>query len=302
VSIVVDVVVIGGGPAGLQAALVLGRARRSVVVIDEGRPRNRVTHASHGFLTRDGITPTEFRRIAKAEVLAYPSVQVRKEIATAVTVQDGAFTTTTDLGTVIQSKKLLFATGMKDAPPAIPGLAAVYGTSAFVCPYCDGWELRDQPLVLIAQGDRAYHMTKVLRAWTPEVTLCTNGPAELSEADQAELKEHRVPVYESLIAEIESEGGKVKAVRLADGSVLPCSGLFFAPVLVPATPLPETLGCALMPNGAIQVELSGGTTVPGVYAAGDAARERYQLIMAAADGALAAIAINSELIEADWNR
>lgn len=146
-----DCVIIGGGPAGLNAALVLGRARKSMVVIDEGRARNRVTRETHGFLTRDYISPGEFRRIAKEQISAYPSVTFAEDTALSITGTDGDFQITTVQGQTFQSKKVLFAIGMKDLPMDIKGLSDVYGKSAFICPYCDGWELRDQPLVVIVK-------------------------------------------------------------------------------------------------------------------------------------------------------
>lgn len=296
----VDVVVVGGGPAGLSAALTLGRARRSVVVIDEEKPRNRVTHESHGFLTRDGIPPAELRAVAKEEIGAYPSVQFRRDVVTEVTGENGAFRTQTELGTSISSRKVLFATGMKDQLPAIEGLQSVYGSSAFVCPYCDGWELRDRRLVVIASGEVALHLTRLLWGWTHSLSICSNGPAGLPEDRRQDLVAHGIPLCEDAIERIESEDGQVSTVRLQGGQQVPCAGIFFAPKLVQATRLPEQLGCDVTASGAVTVGVNGETNVAGVYIAGDAARERYQLMMAAADGVAAAAAINHELSQEDW--
>lgn len=150
-----DAVIIGGGPAGLNAALMLGRARKRTIVIDAGRPRNAVTREAHGFLTRDGIAPFELRRIAIEQLGAYPSVSHLEDTVVSVTGEDGAFLLETASGLKISSRKLLFAAGMKDRRLDIPGLSEVYGKSAFVCPYCDGWELRDQPLAVISRGLRS---------------------------------------------------------------------------------------------------------------------------------------------------
>ncbi|VEB19171.1 alkyl hydroperoxide reductase [Bacillus paralicheniformis] len=171
-----DVAIIGGGPAGLNAALVLGRARKNVAVIDAGCPRNAVTRKAHGFLTRDGISPSEFRQIAKEQISAYPSVSFIADKAVSITKTGGHFQMTTAQGNTFASKKVLFAVGMKDQPLDIPGLAEVYGKSAFVCPYCDGWELRDQPLVIITKGDEAMHFASLISGWTNRFTICTNGP------------------------------------------------------------------------------------------------------------------------------
>ncbi|MED4781991.1 NAD(P)/FAD-dependent oxidoreductase [Brevibacillus choshinensis] len=297
----IDVGVIGGGPAGLNAALVLGRARKSVVVIDEGRPRNRVTRESHGFLTRDGISPREFRHIAMEQIHAYPSVQFVEDQVVTITGTDGDFHITTAQGMTYRSKKLLFAVGMKDLPLEINGLSDVYGKSAFVCPYCDGWELRDQPLVLIVKGARALHLAKTISGWTNRFTICTDGPDELTGEQREELKQHNVPVFHSPIERIVSTKGRVQHVLLADGTIIPCTGIFFAPKLITGSDLPQTLGCQLTETGTVIVDDFGKTNVPGVYSAGDAATERYQVITAASLGSLAAVGINSELLAESWN-
>lgn len=296
----IDVGIIGGGPAGLNAALVLGRARKSVVVIDEGRPRNRVTRESHGFLTRDGIHPNEFRRIAVEQISAYPSVHFVADTAVTITGTDGNFQITTANGTTYRSKKLLFAVGMKDLPLEIDGLSAVYGKSAFVCPYCDGWELRDQPLVVIAKGARALHMAKTLSGWTKHYTICTNGPDEWTDEQREELRQHNIPVFDSPIQRIESADGMVQRVLLQDSTNIPCTGIFFAPKLVTGSDLPQALGCQITEGRTIVVDGFGKTNVPGVYSAGDAATERHQVITAASLGALAGAGINGELLAEAW--
>jgi thioredoxin reductase len=296
-----DVGIIGGGPAGLNAALVLGRARKNVIIIDEGRPRNRVTRETHGFLTRDGVAPAEFRRIAREQILAYPSVQFVDEAAVTITGVDGNFQITTAKGNTYRTKKLLFAVGMKDLPVDIDGLAEVYGKSAFVCPYCDGWELRDQSLVILTKGARALHMAKILAGWTKQYVICTDGPDELTVEQREELKQHHVSVYESPILRIESDNGMVQQISLEDGTIVPCTGIFFAPKLAAGSDIPHTLGCQMTEAGAIVVDAFGKTNLPGVYSAGDAASEMYQAIAAASLGALAAVGINSELLAEAWD-
>ncbi|MFS0556627.1 NAD(P)/FAD-dependent oxidoreductase [Brevibacillus sp. 179-C9.3 HS] len=298
----IDVGIIGGGPAGLNAALVLGRARKSVVIIDEGRPRNRVTRKSHGFLTRDGIAPGDFRRIAREQISAYPSVHFVEDTAVTITGHDGHFLMTTAQGTTYQSKKLLFAVGMKDLPQDVNGLAEVYGKSAFVCPYCDGWEVRDQPLVVIAKGAKAVHLAKVLSGWTDHYTICTNGPDEFTNEQRLELQHHRIPVFEAPIERIQSVDGSVQQVVLADGTSIPCSGIFFAPNLIAGSNLPQALGCQVTEAGTVIVDRTGKTSIPGVYSAGDASTTQYQVVIAAALGSAAGISINNELLAEVWNR
>ncbi|MGO4375897.1 NAD(P)/FAD-dependent oxidoreductase, partial [Paenibacillus sp. MCAF20] len=219
---------------------------------------------------------------------AYPSVRFVDEAATAVTGSDGRFMITTSQGTVYYVKKLLFAVGKRDLPVEIKGLREVYGKSAFVCPYCDGWELRDQPLAIIAKGQGAHHLAKMLTGWTNQTVICSNGPDELSEEQRKELDLHHVAVYSSPIQQIESNDGIVNQIRLEDGSVISCSGIFFAPKLAAGSELPAMLGCNMTDSGTVVIDNFGKTSVAGVYSAGDAATEMYQAIAAASMGSLAA--------------
>ncbi|GAA3400706.1 NAD(P)/FAD-dependent oxidoreductase [Paenibacillus hodogayensis] len=298
----VDVAIIGGGPAGLSAALILGRARKQVAVIDEGRPRNAVTRETHGFLTRDGISPSEFRRLAKEQLGHYPSVSPVEDTVLSIEGEDGNFVLKTAQGKTITSRKLLFAVGMKDRPLDIPGLSEVYGKSAFVCPYCDGYELRDEPLVVINRGSMLMHFAPLLSGWTKRFVVCTNGPDELSEAEREELRNHQVPLFDSPIRSIDSSAGMVKQVVLEDGTTIPCTGIFFKPELVPGSDLPQSLGCRVTEAGVVSVDEFGKTSVPGIYAAGDAASQMHQAIAAAASGSMAAAAANNELNKEAWLR
>jgi len=298
----VDVAIIGGGPAGLSAGLMLGRARKQTIVIDEGHPRNAVTREAHGFLTRDGISPSEFRRIAKEQLRVYPSVSQAEDTVVSISGEDGYFLLETATGMKIASKKLLFAVGMKDRKLGIPGLAEVYGKSAFVCPYCDGWELRDEPLVVISRGAALMHFAPLLSGWTKRFVVCTNGPDELSEAERDELRDHHIPLFDTPIRTILSSEGMVNHVVLEDGTEIPCTGIFFKSELVTGTDLPQTLGCRISDTGVIAIDEFGKSSVPGVYAAGDASSLMHQSIAAAASGAIAAAAINGELNQEAWQK
>ncbi|WP_123043337.1 NAD(P)/FAD-dependent oxidoreductase [Cohnella candidum] len=297
-----DVAIIGGGPAGLNAALVLGRAKKKAAVIDAGRPRNAVTREVHGFLTRDGISPSEFRRIAKEEIGAYPSVSFAADTAVSIAGADGRFRVETEQGQTFASKKILFTVGMKDRPLDVPGLAEVYGKSAFVCPYCDGWELRDQPLVIIHKGTELMHFAPVISGWTNRFTVCTNGPDELTDAEREELLLNGVPLYDSPIRHIDSSEGIVRQVILEDGTTVPCRGIFFKPNLVIGSDLPQTIGCEISEFGEIVVDEFGKTNIPGVYSAGDAASRMHQAIAAASRGAFVAAVINGALNTEAWRR
>lgn len=297
-----DVAIIGGGPAGLSAALTLGRARKQAVVIDEGRPRNAVTRTAHGFFTRDGIAPGELRRIAQEQISAYPSVLLTEDTVVSIAGEDGGFRLETAQGRTFEARKLLFAVGLKDRPLDIPGLAEVYGKSAFVCPYCDGWELRDEPLVVISSGAALMHFAPLLSGWTRRFAVCTNGPDELSESEREELRRNGVPLYETPVRSIDSSDGQVRQVVLEDGTTLPCTGIFFKPDLVLGSSLPQSLGCAVSDFGGVEVDELGRTSVAGIFAAGDTASKMHQAIAAAAAGTMCAAAINLELNREAWLR
>lgn len=298
----VDVAIIGGGPAGLSAGLMLGRARKQTIVIDEGRPRNAVTREAHGYLTRDGISPSEFRRIAKEQLGVYPSVSQVEDTVESISGENGYFLLETTSGMKIASKKLLFAVGMKDRKLEIPGLAEVYGKSAFVCPYCDGWELRDEPLVVISRGAALMHFAPLLSGWTKRFVVCTNGPDELSEAERDELRDHHISLFDTPIRAIKSSEGMVNHVALEDGTEIPCTCIFFKSELVPGSSLPLSLGCRISDSGVIVVDEFGKSSVPGVYAAGDSSSLMHQSIAAAASGSVAAAAINGELNQEAWQK
>lgn len=298
-----DVVIIGGGAAGLSAALVLGRARRNVVVIDEEMPRNRVTHESHGFLTRDGISPQDFRQISKEQILKYTSVSFESDIVHSVSGSDGEFDVTTESGHIVRTRKVLFATGMKDLLPDIKGLAEVYGTSAFVCPFCDGWELRDKPICVIGTSPMALNLVKVISGWTKRITLLTNGSQFLTSEQLSDLERHHVVTNQDAIKEIESTEGVVQRITLTTGAAVDCEGIFFVTTLVQAISIPDALGCKLSDDGpfpTIVTDQLGRTTVAGIYSAGDASTYLHQLIQAASSGAMTGMAIQHDLLDTEW--
>jgi len=296
-----DCAIVGGGPAGLNAALVLGRARRSVALIDHNRPRNAVTQTSHGFITRDGVTPAEFRRIAYEEVMQYPSVRHLQTEVAAVRKAGTGFEAVDSSGHRIQARKLILATGVKEIFPDIDGFYPLYGKSLFNCPYCDGWELRDQPLVVVSDQPSLFHTAKLLYNWSKDLVVCTNGRDTLTDEQKTKLRSKDIVVMEQPVAAFLGHNGQLDRVRFADGTEIPRSGGFVTPQFVQNVPFGEQLGCAITEIGGFQSDAAGRTSVEGVYSAGDASYFMpSQLVYAAASGNRTATSVNMDLTEEDF--
>lgn len=292
-----DCAIIGGGPAGSNAALVLGRARRKVILFDNNQPRNAVTHESHGFITRDGVSPSEFREFAHQDISKYPSVKIKKsEIVEIKREKDTIFKLITKDGMSFLSKKIIFATGLKESLPNVNSIRDYYGKSLFSCPYCDGWELRDQPLVLIAENKNVSHMAKMIYQWSKDIVVCTNGNKILSEEEEQLFKRKGIVIKEERIVNLNGSGGKLAKVVFEDGTEISRSGGFIATELKQPNDLPSSLGCEMGKNRGIMVDELGRTNVKDIYAAGDiSVIGPSQLIIAAAHGARAAMGVNSDL-------
>lgn len=296
VIVIMDCAIVGGGPAGLNAALVLGRAWRNVVLFDNNRPRNGVTHESHGFITRDGVKPEEFRRIAHEELSRYSSVSIEQVTVTGVRNTGSGFQLATSDGTVYSARKLILATGLKEELPAVPGIHAYYGTSLFSCPYCDGWERKDEPLIIISETEHAFDLVKTTYPWSSRLILATNGHYVVSREERLTLEARHIKVYEQKIRALEGKDGQLERVLFEDGTEENRTGGFVSPVWSHPCTFARDLGCATNEHGGIAADDFGRTSVPGVFAAGDAANiVPAQLIVAAAGGSRAAIGVNSEL-------
>lgn len=297
-TVVYDVIIAGGGPAGLSAAQILGRCRRRVLLCDTGKPRNRTSHALHGYLTRDGIAPATFLDLARAELTRY-SVECRGVEVREARCADGGFEVKLATGEVLRCRKLLVATGVVDRIPEVPGIGELYGQSVFHCPYCDGWEVRDQPLAVLGKGKPGHGLALSLQTWSPDVVLCTNGPARLSTRQASELKERGIPVREQPIIRLQGSGGILERIVFADGTDLARHALFFSSGQDQHSSLARVLGCNFTLKGAVHTNRREGTNVPGLFVAGDASHDVQLVIVAAAEGAKAAIAINKALQRED---
>jgi thioredoxin reductase len=291
-----DVVIIGGSYAGLSAALALGRAIRQVVVLDGGQPCNRQTPHSHNFLTQDGSTPAALAAVAREQVLAYPTVQLRQEVAVGATGENGHFTVTTASGVVLQARKLLFASGIRDLMPDLPGFAECWGISAIHCPYCHGYEYREQPTGILANGEVAAEMGPLIRNWTDKLTIFTNGPATLSPAQRQQLGARGIAVEETPLRQLVHQDGYLTHLDLADGRTVPLAALYARLPFEQHCTLPQALGCTHSETGHLKVDNMQKTSVPGIYAAGDATSPMRAVGAAVAAGMMAGAALNRELI------
>ncbi|SDC89492.1 Thioredoxin reductase [Geodermatophilus telluris] len=301
-----DVVVVGGGAAGLSGALALGRARRSVAVVDDGTPRNAPAHEMHNYLGRDGTPPGELLAAGRAEVAGYGGVLV-EDTVTAVGGTAGAFTVELAGGRVLGARRLLVTTGLTDELPEIPGVRELWGTDVLHCPYCHGWEVRDQPVGVLATGPMSLHQAQLWRQWSADVVFFLHTAPELDDATAEALAARGVRVVRGEVAALETDGGRLTGVRLAGGEVVPRAAVVVAPRFTARSavlaglglePEPFRMGDAVV-GSHVPVDPRGATAVPGVWAAGNVADPGAQVIGAAAAGLLAGAAVNADLVAED---
>lgn len=300
---VIDVLIAGGGPGGLSAALVLGRALKKVAVIDDGKARNQVTKASHGFLTRDGVDPVDLKQIAHEQMKKYANVEVRKDTVTSVENINGLFVTATKSGKVYESKKIIFSTGMKDHLPEIPGLQDVYGKTVFHCPYCDGWERRGEPLAVFGNGEKVMSFVKVVLNWSRDLIVFTNGKADLTKEDKEELRERGISLIETPISFFRSENGRLSSIQLTDGTSIERTGGFLMQTGEKQSSfLPAELGVPLNEKGEFETQEHGQTEIEGLFVIGDAKNTFVSVAGAVGQGYEAGVKINGIFAEEMWEQ
>jgi len=292
-----DTIIIGGGPAGLSAALVLGRCLRRTVVCDSGRYRNKSSEALHCFMSRDGIPPAKLLDQAREQLRAYESVDLTHAEVRFIKRIGPAFGVGTD-DRIHTARTVLVATGVVDEIPDIQGMRELFGRSVHVCPYCDGWEHRNAPVAAFGKGSKGAGLALLLRQWTDDLVLCTHGPGDISPDDCRRLESAGIGLRRERIARLDSVDGRLTSILFADGTRLGRQALFFNTGQHPRSTLLEGLGCVYGPKG-IECDADGQTSVPGIYVAGDVSRDVQLAIIAAAEGARAALAINRALLVQD---
>lgn len=291
-----DVIIIGGSYSGLAAGMALGRALRKVLIIDSGNPCNRQTPHSHNFITHDGRTPSEIAALARQQVERYSTVTFLNDRAIYSAKTSNGFEVRTRSGETARARKLIFATGITDILPAIPGLADSWGISVLHCPYCHGYEVRNERTGIVANGEAAFELASLISNWTLDLTIFTNGTATFTSAQAATLAKHGISIVDTSIEMLEHTNGHLQRIVFKDGADYPVKALYIRAPFVQHSDIPQSLGCELTDDGYIRIDTMHRTTVPGVFACGDNTTRMRTVANAVAMGTTTGMMVNKELV------
>ncbi len=291
-----DVIIVGGSYAGLAAAMALGRAMKNVLIIDDGNPCNKQTPHSHNFLTNDGRTPAEIAALAKLQVSRYDTVRFIEGRALSGLQTDTGFEIAVATGETFVAKQLIFATGIKDVLPGIGGLQECWGISVIHCPFCHGYEVRNEKTGILGNGDMGFDFTGLISNWTKDLTLLTNGRSSLKLEQTEKLHRHQIGIIEKEIERFEHNSGFIQHVVFKDGTTFQVKALYAPSPFVQHCGIPESLGCELTEEGYIKTDHFLETTVKGVFAVGDNASKMRTVANAVAMGTSAGMIISKKMI------
>jgi thioredoxin reductase len=292
-----DVIIIGGSYSGLSAAMALGRALKSVLIIDDGKPCNKQTPYSHNFLTNDGKTPAEIRALSQQQVSKYDAVQFMYGWAKRSIKMEDGFEIELGSGEKFHGKKLLFATGIKDLLPDIEGIDACWGISVIHCPYCHGYEVKNEKTGILGNGNSGFEFARLISNWTNDLTLFTNGASMLSEEQMIKLRQHKIKVVEKEIHRFKHSAGSILHIVFKNGDIEPVKAFYAPSPFEQHCKIPETLGCELTEEGYLKIDNFQETTIKGVYATGDNASKMRTVANAVSMGTAVGISISKKLIQ-----
>jgi thioredoxin reductase len=290
-----DVIIVGGGPAGLNAAVVLGRCLRKVLLFDTSMHRNRKSHGIHNYLTRDDIVPASFLEIARQEIKKYKVKHSKREVVNIIKTKNNHFKVLDKQGTYYISKKLLIATGLRDTLPEVEGIVEMYGKSVFHCPYCDGWEVRNKKIGIYARSKNGVPLALSLKTWSRQVALFTDGKRGIKKDDKEKLRKNNIPVVTTPIKKLKGRNGKLERIVLINNESHLCDTIFFVNSYEQKCNLVNNLGCNMNDKGVVITDNMQESNIKGLYVAGDASRDMHFVVVAAAEGAKAGVAINKDL-------
>jgi thioredoxin reductase len=291
-----DVIIVGGSYSGLAAGMALGRALRKVLIIDDGKPCNRQTPYSHNFITHDGDTPTEIAALANLQVRRYETIKFFNGLATSGIKTINGFEIQVASGETFTAKKLIFATGIRDIMPDIGGFAACWGISVIHCPYCHGYEVRNEPTGLLGNGDSGFDMARLISNWTNDLTLFTNGKSTLTVEQTAKLEKHRIKIVEKEVERFEHSNGYLKEIIFQNGTKSAIRAIYAPTSFEQHCKIPESLGCELTEEGFIKIDAFNETSVNGVFACGDNVTRTRTVANAVGMGTTAGMTVSKKMI------